>query len=250
MSDTILIVDDKDRVADRVRMALGEMPLSVHTVTDARAAKQLLVQSEISLIMIDVSLGDDERAGITLCRQLREHERFADIPVILLSDSLGDELIQLASDSGAQGLVGWPFPLESIKKRLLSLLSQKATSTPLMSDQITPAKAVASPKPAAGQALAAAAVAGGAAAPAQAASVEDKLKHAQHLLAMVLHNLKTSNLLDLVELEDIPDIVLKLTRTVCGEHSEPEPKVSAPKEKTSSEPEVSMDLDSVFGIKK
>ena len=249
MSDTILIVDDKDRVADRVRMALGEMPLSVSTVTDARSAKQLLVQSEIALIMMDVALGADEQAGITLCRQLREHERFSDIPVILLSDSLGDELIQLASDSGAQGLVGWPFPLESIKKRLLSLLSQKAISSqPLKSDQVSPAPAT--PPPTASKPSAAAPVSAAPAPAAQAASLEDKLKHAQHLLAMVLHNLKTSNLLDLVEIEDIPGIVLQLTRTVCGEHSEPEASQAAPAEKTSAEPEVSMDLDSVFGIKK
>lgn len=246
MADTILVVDDKDRVAARLKQALGESRFAVSAVSDVRSAKQQLIQSEVALVVMDVALGADASAGITLCRQLREHERFSSIPVILLSESLGEELVKAASECGAQGLVGWPFPMEPTKQRLYTLLGIVETAQ----------KPVAA-KPQSSPPAQPVVPTNGEVPPALQVSVEDKLRKAQHLLALVLHNLKTSNLLELVELEDVPGIVLQMTRNVCGDGgnaadkspakpSKPQP---APAKATNT-PEVSLDLDSVFGIKK
>lgn len=253
MSETILVVDDKGRVATRVKEALGDVPLAVNAVADVRTAKQILIQADVSLIIIDVALGADPTAGFTLCKQLREHERFSGIPVILLSESVGQDIVQMASACGAQGLVGWPFPLEALKQRLLALIPSiqraaavaRPAAAPIQppTPQPVAAKPVA-PKPAP---AAAAQVVHPAVDTSEPVSVEDKLKKAQHLLALVLHNLKTSNLLEVVEIEDVPGIVLQMARNVCGDSSST-PAKSAPAPTNDSNADLSLNLDSAFGF--
>lgn len=79
----------------------------------------------------------------------------------------------------------------------------------------------------------------------------EKLLYAQQLLAKVLHNLRTSALLDVADMEDVPRIVLQMTRTVCGirEESKIEPgrsKEEQARAEIKSDAAISIDLDSLF----
>ena len=95
------------------------------------------------------------------------------------------------------------------------------------------------------------------------ASIDDKVKRAQQILAAVLHNLKTSDLLHVVDLEDVPRVVLQMTRQVCDPVSSesapsmeqafnrpPQKPQAAPQQPAKPAAVVEMDLDSIFGLKK
>jgi hypothetical protein len=84
---------------------------------------------------------------------------------------------------------------------------------------------------------------------------EDNLTYSQRILATVLHNLKTSDLLQVVEPEDVPRIVFEMTRTVCEIREEFHRKENglaeeeaASKEDEQDQKELSSDLDRAFGF--
>ncbi len=73
----------------------------------------------------------------------------------------------------------------------------------------------------------------------------ENLLFAQRILATILHNLKTSDLLQVVEKEDVSRIVYEMTKSVCGIRDEIPAESDEPDEELSN---MSSDLDRAFGL--
>lgn len=374
MGKLILVVDDKQRLETVAKVAADRLGASVHAVAKVVLAKQFMIQKAPDLILVDAVIADDPMAGFKFCKELRGHSTFAQIPVVVIAESLLDTVIEEARNVSAQGVLAWPVLPDPLIKRIQPLLEfgingpPQAVVAPASPPKTTPPQAgAASPqitvprpntapgnsapltrpvptatpvpptssvsasssgassvqdvltafsgaikqttaskveKPAPPQKLNSpvahnpsaqiqSPVANKPTVPnqtpgvqspgfqnmvaqkpatrsavespaAEDASVEDKLKRAQQILASVLHNLKTSDLLQVVELEDIPGIVMQMTRKVCDPSSDsasrtlddalkttaPKAAVSPQKAPTAANPAVELNLDNLFGLKK
>ncbi|MCB0322162.1 MAG: response regulator [Bdellovibrionales bacterium] len=246
MADFLLVLDEDGRLREVVEAAIHGADVRVMVVADAPAAKRMLLQAAPDLIVSEVAVGEDTDAGYRFCEQLQGHPELSQIPVLLVGEDLDETTIRRASESGASGIVPWPLTPAALRTRMSTLLPALASAPEL---EKAPAEAKSAPQsqpsttpPAAGVVAPSSLISGGAPAP----ETQQKLLKVQKLLAQILHNLKTSDLLEIVELEDVPRVVLEMARSVCGEPvQQAQP---APQAEQSSRTEI--DLDSVFGLKK
>ena len=109
----VLIVDDEELIHDVVGTVLDLEEYEVTSARDAAAAWQLLTRDPVDLVVSDVMMPG--RSGLELCRQIKDDERFADLPVVLLTarDESADRVA--AKESGADAYLTKPFsPLKLI----------------------------------------------------------------------------------------------------------------------------------------
>ncbi|PWM26316.1 MAG: VanR-ABDEGLN family DNA-binding response regulator [Oscillospiraceae bacterium] len=127
MSDTILIVDDEEEIADLIEVYLKNED---YTVLKCGTAKEALAQIdaiEIDLAILDVMLPDS--SGFVLCQKIREHHRY---PVIMLTakEEETDKITGLTL--GADDYMTKPFrPLELIARVKAQLRRYKRYNLPL-----------------------------------------------------------------------------------------------------------------------
>ena len=219
---SLLLVDDRTKVSELLDAALGEIEIAFSSVPSIAKAKQSLVSKTPSLLVSNTKIENDETAGFRLCKDLRSHPMFESLPVLLFSAGVTQIGIQEASNCGASGLLDLTSPPERVRKRILRILGihdpREAVAESVQQPAVVASQAAAAPQraPATSQPASRESAVSQEDSE-QEASLADKLKKAQHLLALVLHNLKTSNLLEVVDLEDVNGVVLQMARTVCGE---------------------------------
>lgn len=219
----ILVIDAQSETSRALEEALEASALRVVTVSDIVSAKRRLVQERPVLIVCAASLGGDTDAAFRFCEELHAHETYRDIPVLLVSEGLTDEAIRRAGASGAKGMMPKPLQPTALRHRLQNLLPKEIVVPP-------PAAAESKPRPAPPPLE-----------PQVEAEAERNFQLAQSLLAKVLHNLKTSDLLKIAEEDDVPRVVFEITRSVCGIRTAP--AAAKPEAQTT------LDLDRAFGRK-
>ena len=246
MDSVVFLIDDLGRVESILEKAFVGTPLKLQVFNDTAAAKRRLLEQSPTLIVSLATFQNNPDGGFRLATELSGHDVLSAIPLVLVSEQLSEEIIRRALDSGAKALVPWPVTIDSLKNRLKpfleSLMPEPPAAAPVKTAPVKTAPVQAAPAQTVKE-------------PASSASSsnEEKIHVAQQLLAKVLHNLKTSALLEVVDLEDVPRVVMEITRSVTGiqvsEQKAAEktaPKVPANLPKT----ELTADLDRAFGLKK
>lgn len=255
MAGFVLLVDDQGRVESSLAKVLAGTSLTIESFTDPNLAKRRLIEAAPRLIVSLTTFQNLVDGGFRLAQEISAHAQLSHIPVVLVADQLTEDVIANASRSGATSLVPWPVTIESFRNRL----------KPFLEAELTPKEE----KPSVSAAVSTPAVAE----PFDIPKPIEKIQLAQQLLAKVLHNLKTSALLEVVDKEDVPRVVLEITRAVCGvgvseqkqveptlPSKQPEvapapqqpaspPKVATPPAPSASKSEISIDLDAAFGRK-
>lgn len=109
----ILAVDDKVENLDILTSLLEDY--DVRDVTDAAGAWQILDQTPVDLILLDIMMPDID--GFELCRQLQDDERTRAIPIIFISAMSDEATISRAFEVGGKDYVTKPFrPLELLAR--------------------------------------------------------------------------------------------------------------------------------------
>lgn len=124
----ILVVDDHADIRDPLAAFLRRHDLEVLTAADAAAARALLRQHRIDLVVLDIMLPGED--GLSLCRHLAET---SGTPVILLTAMAGQDERVAGLEIGADDYVTKPFdPRELVAriKGMLRRLSRAATGWP------------------------------------------------------------------------------------------------------------------------
>ena len=79
----LLLADDEQECIDFVRESLADMPYEVLAAKDGEEALNLIRQHNPSVIILDVQM--PKRSGFEVFSELRGDEKFASIPVIMLT---------------------------------------------------------------------------------------------------------------------------------------------------------------------
>ena len=106
--DTILVVDDSPTIRRMVRASLSS--LGGVTFTEASSglrAIEVLGMEPVRMVVLDLNMPDMH--GLDVIRFLRSHDRYRDLPVIVVT-TRGDETTrQAALDAGASAYLTKPF---------------------------------------------------------------------------------------------------------------------------------------------
>ena len=125
MSDAaarILVVDDVPENVRLLEAVLEADGYDVVSATDGRGALELATSAAPDLVLLDVMM--PELDGHAVCRQLREQEETAVLPVIMLTASEGSEK-RTAIEAGADDFIPKPFNRDELLIRIKSLLRIK-----------------------------------------------------------------------------------------------------------------------------
>lgn len=85
MSKKILAVDDDSDILDVIRIILEDEGYEVSTLANGKQVFEVLEENIPDLILLDVMLGGLD--GRDICRALKQHDVFKNIPVVMISAS-------------------------------------------------------------------------------------------------------------------------------------------------------------------
>lgn len=120
---TILIVEDSETCAETLQIALESMPGTSTVVLrnpDAALAKLLSDDSSIAALVTDLHMPKND--GFDLIRRLRAEDRFAHLPVLMISGDSDPRLPQQALACGADAFFSKPYSPAAVRRKLEQLL--------------------------------------------------------------------------------------------------------------------------------
>ena len=144
----ILIADDSIAVRKVAERLLTEAGMGVTLAANGSEALALLSKDRPDLIVSDVIMPD--KSGYEVCAFIRAQANLADIPVLLISGIVNDEVSRQAESCKADGVLKKPFQGTSLKDRVLDLLMKrqpKPAPTPEPSPALVHAEGSAAAEP-------------------------------------------------------------------------------------------------------
>ena len=121
----ILLVEDSARLASSIRDYLDRHGCEVHIEGDGRAAVERFERLKPDLVILDLMLPGKD--GLTLCREIRRHDR---VPILMLT-AKGESIDQvLGLEMGADDYVVKPVEPRVLLARIEALL-RRVKSAPL-----------------------------------------------------------------------------------------------------------------------
>ncbi len=120
---TILIVEDNETCAETLQIALesirGHKTVVLRSPGAALAALQKS-ESEIAALVTDLHMPRHD--GFELIRQLRSEDRYASLPVLMISGDSDPQLPQRALAHGADAFFSKPYSPAAVRRKLEQLL--------------------------------------------------------------------------------------------------------------------------------
>jgi DNA-binding response OmpR family regulator len=130
MADTILIVDDEQRIIDLARMYIEQEGYHTEAATDGLQALRLIQDKPPTLVVLDLMLPQVD--GWEVCRRIRSQ---SDLPIIMLtarSDDI-DKIVGL--ELGADDYLTKPFNPRELVARIRAILRRTERRSMHDSDQ-------------------------------------------------------------------------------------------------------------------
>ena len=119
----ILIVEDDPNIRKLVRVNLAKRGYTVSEAEDSHQAIALFQQVPVDLVLLDLLLPG--LSGVDVCTWIRAR---SDVPIIVLSARLEEDLKVAALDAGADDYVTKPFGQEELLARVRAFLRRSYVS--------------------------------------------------------------------------------------------------------------------------
>lgn len=121
MSDQIkvLMIDDDELIARSTSDYFNILGVKTAYVTSFDAAVDFLEKHEVSLLLLDINLGD--RSGFELCRMVRESY---DMPIFFISARTSDDDVLIAFNIGGDDYVKKPYTLNVLFAKVKAVLER------------------------------------------------------------------------------------------------------------------------------
>ncbi len=116
----ILVVDDEELAQDFLRFFLSKK-YDVYTAGSVNSFYNILSKVNFDLIIMDVSLRDT-KDGIQLTKELKQSEKYKDIPIYILTALNTTKERENAQNAGANSFLVKPFESKYLMKLIESSL--------------------------------------------------------------------------------------------------------------------------------
>ena len=93
---SILIVDDEDRIAKHIANQLEEAGYKAYTANNGKMA-QTVLQKNPNLNLVITDLGMPAMSGLGLLNYIRSEERFAELPCMVMTSHIQEDLVKKAA---------------------------------------------------------------------------------------------------------------------------------------------------------
>ncbi len=126
----ILIVEDNQKLAESLRVGLGQEGYATDAVFDGETALRRLAmpQNGYDLVVLDIMLPG--KNGIEVCYELRRRGSMVPILMLTARDATDDKIIGL--DAGADDYLIKPFAFEELLARIRALLRRPLVALPVV----------------------------------------------------------------------------------------------------------------------
>jgi CheY-like chemotaxis protein len=146
---TVYFIDDSATMREVIKIAFRRENFNVITCGDAASALSQFDQNPPDAVITDVIMPDQD--GYSVCTQIKQHEKFAHIPVILMSGVVNKTVADKAVGVKADELIRKPFQPQELIGRVKALLNPKSASAPVTPIERSPLPGLVQP-PASSQA--------------------------------------------------------------------------------------------------
>lgn len=119
MDTKCLIVDDDVTIAENTAEYFNMFDLPTSYVTGYDEAIAFLEANEVSLILLDINLG--EKSGFELCKRIREDY---DMPIFFISARKSDDNVMLALNIGGDDYISKPFSVNILLAKVKTVLAR------------------------------------------------------------------------------------------------------------------------------
>ena len=119
MNYQCLIIDDDVTIAENTAEYFNIFDVSTAYVTSYEAAITFLDENQVSLILLDINLGDG--SGFELCKRIRKDY---DMPILFISARKSDDNILTALNIGGDDFISKPYSLNIIFAKVKAVLSR------------------------------------------------------------------------------------------------------------------------------
>jgi DNA-binding response OmpR family regulator len=123
---TVLAVDDSASIRKLVELTLRREGFDVVTADSGLTALAALARRRPDLLLLDVMLVALD--GFQLCRVIREHPRYSDLPIIILSGRETEADREAGLRAGVSAYLTKPFRPE----QLLATVREQLTTQPVV----------------------------------------------------------------------------------------------------------------------
>lgn len=123
MPDTILIVDDDPNIVMALEYLMKRAGYEVAIASDGQEALEYLATNNPSLMILDVMM--PRKNGFEVCEKVRGENRFAAMPILMLSAKGREAEMNKGISLGADAYLAKPFSTHELVERVKSLLQSK-----------------------------------------------------------------------------------------------------------------------------
>lgn len=104
MDYKVLMIDDDELIASSTAKYFNFVGVKTEYITDYDAAIDFLNKNNVSLVLLDINLGD--KSGFDLCNEIREKY---DMPIFFISARTSDDDVLIALNIGGDDYIKKPF---------------------------------------------------------------------------------------------------------------------------------------------
>ena len=119
----ILVVDDEIYIVHILEFSLTMEGYNILTAFDGEEAMRVIEQEKPDLVVLDIMM--PKLDGYEVCRRLRKDDRFATLPVILLSAKGRSVDREVGLQAGADDYITKPFSPRKLIEKIRELLERE-----------------------------------------------------------------------------------------------------------------------------
>lgn len=116
----ILIVEDSAHTSNIMRIVIAESGYNVFCAANTQQATEVLSRNPIDLILLDIMLPGTD--GLTFCTELRNSEKYKDIPVVFCTAKGERDDIVKAIKAGGNDYIIKPFSKDILLSKIAKVL--------------------------------------------------------------------------------------------------------------------------------